>query len=593
MVQSKIGPLQLEVAYLTEENDYGASDDGETFKVWCDHQQALMLEGLYVDGNGNDWGLIPADASIILTDNSELNHRGFYELTKKPEIDYINPSIAEVKLTMRKLSSNLSDMLEMDYSTGILDNTVLLTNYPNTTQEIYLDDAFDTFDTTNTWTPAANDGMNSASIAASSGSLVFTGASSVNGTWKAEWTQAKEAIDGPFTVETNLIAISRPASGAKPHLLRFMLTPQIVSNQSPKDALVIEMRVYSTNTTFNVYNFSTGGVVTNLVYNHVLNVSTYGLKVILEDDRTVTVLLNGVKMYAGPSKLTTIEGLYPTYMFYNQSSTSKQLKTSFLQIYNYNENAPLNIVALPANATLEDSIDFNRMGKDGNIPCCVNPTGPKRFYTTIDNFYKGSVKGWNSNNSTSTAYQLCSKMEVLSPGKFNMENTLLKLEFTANSVKLYYYTTDWQLLNEFVIGTIKILKALYVSPERITIQANNTKWTLEYGKLFCRVEHSTTDMTYTLKGNYDHDGGTCGGTPDTDVSMSTVKYASIYDTSDQYRLIIIKQNPTTIKTDEIPADTITGIGVFNNSDASPYNLAPSIAREFGTQTIQSIGLKEI
>lgn len=603
-VKCKIGPVMLDRPH--DMDGYEPDDNGtEKFTVKCSHkEQAIQLQGLESNviknddtgtvSGGDGWGLIPIDAAVGILDNEDILPRGYYLVkSAKPDLSK-NPLKARVDLECEKISSNLSDLLEMDHSTGILDNTVLATNYPNTTKDYYINEAFDTFDTTNLWSAAANNGMVGASIAASGGYLVFTGAAAVNGTWKAEWTQGKVAIDGPFTVETDLIAISRPASGAKPHLLRFMLTPQIVSNQSPKDALVIEMRVFSTNTTFNVYNFSTGGVVTNLVYNYISNVSTYGLKLILEDDRTVSILLNGVKMYSGPSKLSTIEGIYPTYMFYNQSSTSKQLKTSFLQVYNYNENAPLNIVSLPAAATLEDNIDFNRTGADGDVPCCVNPTGPKRFYTLIDNFYKGSVKGWNSNNSTTTAYQLCNKMEVLSPGKFTLDNSLIKLEFTTNSVKFYYYASGWQLLNEFVIGTIKILKALYISPERITIQANSTKWTLERGKQFCRVQHTTTDITYTLKDTYDHDSETLTSpAANADVTMDTVKYVSIYNTSDQYRLLIIKQNPTTIKSDSLPADTITGIGVFNNSDASPYNLAPSIAKEFGTQTIQAIGLKEI
>ncbi len=54
-------------------------------------------------------------------------------------------------------------------------------------------------------------------------------------------------------------------------------------------------------------------------------------------------------------------------------------------------------------------------------------------------------------------------------------------------------------------------------------------------------------------------------------------------------LLVIKQNTSTIKTDVIPADTMTGIGFVDATQvAGSFKDAIGITKEFFYQTIQSI-----
>lgn len=601
----KIGPINIKNPHLIEGDNYKATE--EEFEVYCTHWQYKQLLSLIDEGfnsqgslgvtilNGdNPWSPVFIDSSLLIRDNDYLKHKGWYIVTNVEISEiYLNKHL-KAKITVSKVSSLQGEMLTMDYTTGVMDGTQKDSTYDKTVTNTLLSDTFDSFDTVNNWTAAANDGMSGASIVASSGSLVFTGASSTNGVWKAEWTQSKSAIDGPFTVNTDMTMTSRPASGAKYHLLRFMLTPQIVSNQSPKDALVIEMRVYSTNTTFNVYNFSTGGVVTNLVYNYISNVSTYGLKVILEDDGTVSILLNGVKMYSGPSHLSTVKDLYATYYFYNQSTTSKSMSTSGITITQDSEQANNNIVSLPSGATPVINPDFTRTTSEGAVGCYVNPTVQLPF--TCTDPYLGSVKAYTNNNPDSQYRQMFSLDEIPTASGFYVTNGAVKLVTTSNGVTFQYWNgTSWATLNTFNIGTLTYLKLLDIGPMSVTFQANTTKWTLKHNSPYITVEHPNDALTYRLKDTYDHDGTTTTSpSANADITMNDLSHAEIYNSTDTYRMQIYKLDPCTIKSDSIPASVETGIGFYDSSlDSSNYNSKDKLPLEYPMQTDQHISIKQV
>ncbi len=101
--------------------------------------------------------------------------------------------------------------------------------------------------------------------------------------------------------------------------------------------------------------------------------------------------------------------------------------------------------------------------------------------------YKGSVTAYSTNVTGGASTLITSPEHVISPTKFTVDNKLVKLETTANSVKFYSGNGSWALLNEFVFpSNIKLIKALYVSPERFVFQIDHTIWTLERGKQFCK-----------------------------------------------------------------------------------------------------------
>jgi len=84
--------------------------------------------------------------------------------------------------------------------------------------------------------------------------------------------------------------------------------------------------------------------------------------------------------------------------------------------------------------------------------------------------------------------------------------------------------------------------------------------------------------------------------------MQTLPYCNIWsmgtgtcttpDPAVKYRLQILKNTPCTIKSNSIPADSITGIG-FYDDDISPFNPNGALynAAEFFTQTEQIITIK--
>jgi hypothetical protein len=76
-------------------------------------------------------------------------------------------------------------------------------------------------------------------------------------------------------------------------------------------------------------------------------------------------------------------------------------------------------------------------------------------------------------------------------------------------------------------------------------------------------------------------------TADTDYWLTTYDAAA-----DTYQLLIGKRDPTTIKSDNIPADTITGLGWYKKADAGE-DAADSLIQQWYKQTRTGISLKQI
>jgi len=616
----KIGPVLLPIVQINDNNDQGSGDGNEKFDVVCSPTDAIRIQGLQTDviqdtDNGKNiltqtgigWGLLPIDASVPLTDNDFLNHRG-YGIITDVTFDELNPLQTQVHIGFVQIAGNLNEYLSMDYTSGIGDGTVLASNYPNLVQNFIINDTMDTFDTTNTWANPINVGMASgSSIVSSGGNLVYTGASAINGNWGSTAIQTKNpqyAFGRSF--EFDLQWVAKPATGHHDHVIYFKLSPnKDTTYWNWNNCLAINFNVSASYVSIGLYLISATGVWTCLNY-WVTTCIDAKYRIDIDPSGYVTISINQSFDGVTWSGWTAIDNRIPTsinwnavyasFALMNSDSTVASVRSSYFQLYYYSGATPVNIVALPP-GTIDsrNGTSFTRTGADGVLTCYANPTGVLRYQTTIDNFYLGSVKAFNSNNASFTPnISTNTEDEILLPGQFNFHNGLVKCEFTnAGTVIVYYWNSGWVVLTTITLGTISLLKALVITPTKVTIQANETKWTLEIGKPFVRVEHSTTDLPMTLKGFSDHDG-TVGTvlTSNMSVSMQTISYATFYNNGDTFRLMIMKLNPVNIYSDKIPADNETGIGWYNTS-ASGYNTASSIALEFETQTKQAIRLKPI
>ncbi len=256
------------------------------------------------------------------------------------------------------------------------------------------------------------------------------------------------------------------------------------------------------------------------------------------------------------------------------------------------------IVSLPAGAKTRFNPDFVRPSEEGDISCYVNPTKELVFqYLNPREQLKGMVTGINSNNPDKTERLLTDVQEILIPNEFFFKNGLVCLNIKDNGVEYYYWdsvTEDYVYLNTFSIGHIDFLKARVINSNVIQIQINDTIWTLRQGKPFVYVQHAQTPIRYGLKENYVHDGQTRNlPSKNEDISVSTNFYCNIYNSTDQYRMLLVKTSPTSIKSDSIPADDITIIGHYDKNASSDYNKSISISKECFIQISQYIKPLEV
>ena len=93
---------------------------------------------------------------------------------------------------------------------------------------------------------------------------------------------------------------------------------------------------------------------------------------------------------------------------------------------------------------------------------------------------------------------------------------------------------------------------------------------------------------------YDHDAGQTVTPTSADISMRTTYYANVYNTTDDTeRFQIIQTEPTIIKSDSIPAASITGLGFYEATPQSTYSSYTSIAKEFFKQPQTRIKIRKV
>jgi hypothetical protein len=197
-----------------------------------------------------------------------------------------------------------------------------------------------------------------------------------------------------------------------------------------------------------------------------------------------------------------------------------------------------------------------------------------------DEFYLGSVKGYKIVNTVDI--QVTNRDDPLLPGAAYIKNGIVKLVFETTGIEYYYWDNDTQayvLLDTIDIGTIESIQPIVINSLVWQVRVENCIITLKMGRPFFHIKHPYTDLDYTLKDNYYHDNAlTEDPAADASIGMESRYYCTAYDDNADYGMLIVKYDPTTIKSDSIPADDLTAIGHYK-LDATGYNTPGRIAKE--------------
>jgi hypothetical protein len=509
------------------------------------------------------------------------------------------------------------ELLKMQYTTGVNDGTFVDYEYAYpTVTTYYLQDTFSTFDTTNTWYPAVSYQMYSGNtITANSGKLELTGRSNIYKQGGVQGTQTRTRFTPPLTIKFDTEWVSRPASGHPAHAFEFTLTPSYYSSGyalwRKYDSIRIQHLIGPTSNNYGVVKRDTKGKdvayvkpVTNntTILNWQIDIGATGYTYIRLDTGSG---MNTI--WQGNLGLTNYKNLYLGMSQYATDNVAKTVKTSFIDVYTTWGDEFRNVNSLPVTTKLGTSSDFTRASEDGNIPCYLNKNVPLKFQITPSDLYKGAVKTYSTNYPDSTERLLTTTNHKLASGKFHVKNGLLDLNLTATGVELKYWNgSSYTTLNTFTKGGSNwdLMKLNYVSPDLTIFQTDNIKWYVPRGKPFVYVEHPNQDISYWKNSTmcYWHDGTTLDSPAgNVDVTMTNDWYCGIWDKgsgtcaspnpANNYRLLILQQKPTTIKSDKIPACNLTGIGWYDNTKSSgDGNHYYSIAKEWVYRTQTSLGV---
>ena len=613
-----IGPITTTQAHIYDNNTINL-DGSETFTITCTNKEAKQIMGLSAiqsnnqkTGNtttintDNPWSIIWIDTSNTLTPNDYIVHRGWYIINNANITTDMGPDNVHLEVTATKISPYENEYLEMDYTVGVNDGTKIDHTYSLLTPSYDLNDTFSSFDTTNTWYPMATDATATTPSITSDGSdLTFTTGSSSDGTQSGIQTTTRTTFNKPFTLDFNLKYTATPSGGSYSNGMNWFIGPTANTGMSGYNNSILI--VFNNNTTvpyYCAYLFNNAGASTKIIGDTNTTAKSLNFRIVADAVGYIDIYVDTgagyVKKYHGVTWLDAWD-LYVNYQFVNSDSTSASIKSEYCQVYNMAEGTTNNIIALPSTTPVTSS-DFTRVSSDGTIPCYANPSESLYFYQEdASHFYDGSVKAYNSNYADSTPRLITWTDEVLDPSKFYVSNGLIKLTTNTTAttpvVFSYYSSSSWTDLQGLGTGeSIKLLKPLFVSPEKHVYQINDTKWTMNRGKQHIIVEHPTTPITITEVDYYEHDSTITVTPSSTPLTMATSYYCNAYNTSPcTYGFQIMKTDPTTIYSDYIPAADITGLGWYNNSTSptTSYNHYIQLANEFLTQTRTQVNVRQL
>ena len=618
----RIGPITIPEGYLIETDDHGNGDGTKKFSVVCTPQQALQIQGLitpssktqfgnryFINFDDPNWGLLPIDAGIDLVDNDYLLFRGIGYIITDVTLSSESQFVTIVEITAEEILTNLTDYLNMDYTTGINDGTEQLSDYSSLTAVDQLDEDFSDLAV---WTTEVEGTGYTGDFSSAGGKLSVTGKSAAYKTYAGAFLSCTTpaTFTAPLYMEVPLEWVSQGAATTQYFSINlFPTAPVTYADYDLTNNLIrIVLKVTPSRVSYYVQK-RVNRTWINLASDIPLasTEKSPNFQLIIDSNNLLTVKVDE----AGGTTWTTIvsgvsitdvgTGPYTaTFGFNNNSAYDFTFTCPDFHIYTYEDVEPLNVVSLPVSTPLTTAT-FTRASEDGNVNCYASPTGSLLYSTTAANFYKGTVTAYSTNYTDTTSRLITDKNHVLSATKFSVDNGIIKLTTTATGVTLSAWTgAAYTDINTFVIGAVTRLKVTECSPMRFSFMYNLTEWTLEIGKPYCRVSHPNTALTYTRKTCYGHDATTTTDpAADADITMLTVPYATVWskgtgscaapNPADNNRLLFLKQNMCTIKSDSLPADSLTGIGwVDATQNSTSYKDAISIAKEFRYKTRQAI-----
>jgi hypothetical protein len=257
------------------------------------------------------------------------------------------------------------------------------------------------------------------------------------------------------------------------------------------------------------------------------------------------------------------------------------------------DDSAYNVIIAPP-GDMNVTPNFYRTSRYGPLPCYINygtavTQKPLSFKIDPRDYYDGAVKLWDGGtkvyNTNHNWYDRSN--ETYNPVSMDNGFTRLDVDIENNIIEFYGYVGGWNLINTFSIGTINEVKPILISSEEITLRINDTYWNLKRGKPHLLIDHRYTDISYTAKQYYfhgDEDGNLVADQisgVNQAVSMDSCFYACVYNTSDRYRLQIMKVNKEyPIKNDRIPADSTTGIGWYDRDESNPLDKYDFRAKEW-------------
>lgn len=615
-----IGMVTLDKGHdLFKNNSF--DDETEKFQINCSNLEAKQIMGMISDGTSKDyenirivnskfseaWGPLFIDTASGLVDNEDWKHSGWY-LLRKADLELLTGKRSRLSCEVELLSSEEYEYFEMLYTPSFLLGTQNVSTFPRTTATVLFSDDFSTFNTTN-WEDPVYANWGSRSLASDGSKMVFTGAAAIAGYPPAaqyitskvkfrppfemiiplEWVSMSVNYNAAFgvylsTTKPSSIAEIEPSIGTL-DFFRFIVYTTVKNTKPEWYAQQRKKKSYTT--------MASGTLETSQ--------KTPIYRVVFDENGLISVYLNkgsGESQVVSNFKpdIDVSSGLYVTYHVGSKCSTSLSFKADALTVNRYGAVAPTNIVPLPVTTDYPDGLGtFLRASEDGSIPCVPNPSSQLTVGLDPTNFYEGCVKAISSNNNATAETWVTDESEIIDPAKFHVKNGIVKLITTSTGVKVQGWDGSQYIdIRTFTIGTCKILKLLCVNPEKVQFQFNKTKWTLHRGKRFAYVEHDGTDLSMPSSTYYYHDGASEAVSEGGDVSMSTQNYCLSKEASDLFGLIILKNDPTTIKTNKIPASSLTGIGMYDDTQAAEsWDHHSALGQEFLNQPITGIGKRQI
>jgi hypothetical protein len=626
-----IGPVSILDAHLFDANTFefsnsatrvvssgstittkGQFSESYKFEVICSYDEALQLKGLVEQGE-----LVWMNTSD-LTDNNYLQHKGWVLLIGL-SIELENPTtLAKCAIEYLKISDHEAEYLTMDYSRGFYDGINLVPTYDITTTSYDLQD--DGSDITTNWSVIQEYPTTATTSAATDGAeFDLATASGTDGRYATGWIRCDTMkFYPPFTFETVLDRNALPGAGAYPANIRVMFSPNLIMsgdieyvNKKLGDYLEVSWNLYNTSTNMHVVNLSPSTGKSGIIkwMKTGINLGTAfaecGLKIEFQADGNIRVYTDldttgtWTQQYYGPSNIINYNNGFWIYLeVANTDSTSFTGSFHKAEVYNADDIAFPNIVCLPYNSTVSTTATGNRTGSDGNIPYYTDPSTELRFLSATADLYKGSVKLLSTNNTAAASRQVLGTDIKLTPTTTTLQNAFTQLTFDADEVIIKGWDGGaWNAINTIhFTADIDFIRPLFVNPDRVVLQINDTKWTMLRSSPIVTVEHPNTVLEYTLRDRYVTGSGTTsapGAAADIAMTADTDYYMKIHDNaSDSYSLVIGKRDPTTIKSDSLPADNITGIGWFKKA-AAGINAADSLIQQWYKQTRTGISLKQI